>query len=148
MQLIQVCIWSVVIVTAENIRLSLCRCTDHQPNKQTYRQADGRTSRQSVQALSAKSSVVRKSLSITTIRFLKTIFLTSNALIGINLSYSLNMVRCQQRSQIQNEEYPSPLQNKKRPMPSSWRGKMQSDSGTGCYTLHLTLKFENVDQSR
>lgn len=120
--------------------------TTSQTNKHTNKRTDEQTDK--VSKYCQQSSVVRKSLSITTIRFLKIIFLTSNAHIGINLSYSLNMARCQQRSQIQNEEYPSPLQNKKRPMSSSWRGKMQSDSGTGCYTLHLTLKFENVDQSR
>lgn len=33
------CIWSVVIVTAE-YWIALCRCTDHQPNKQTDRKTD------------------------------------------------------------------------------------------------------------
>lgn len=117
LQLIQVCIWSVVIVTAEKSILTLP--LHRPPAKQTDIQTSGRTNKRTKCPSKQSPPVVRKSLSITTIRFLKIIFLTSNAHIGINLSYSLNMVRCQQRSQIQNEEYPSPLQNKKRPMSTS-----------------------------
>lgn len=146
MQLIQVCIWSVVIVTAENSTLTLP--LHRPPAKQTDIQTSGRTNKRTKCPSKQSPPLLGKAYQLQRYDFLKQFFLTSNALIGINLSYSLNMARCQQRSQIQNEEYPSPLQNKKRPMSSSWRGKMQSDSGTGCYTLHLTLKFENVDQSR
>lgn len=117
MQLIQVCIWSVVIVTAENSTLTLP--LHRPPAKQTDIQTSGRTNKRTKCPSKQSPPLLGKAYQLQRYDFLKQFFLTSNALIGINLSYSLNMVRCQQRSQIQNEEYPSPLQNKKRPMSSS-----------------------------
>lgn len=98
MQLIQVCIWSVVIVTAENSTLTLP--LHRPPTKQTDIQTSGRTNKQT-KCPSTVSKVLRcqeKPINYNDTIF-ENNFFNLKCLIGINLSYSLNMVRCQQRSQ-------------------------------------------------